>query len=156
MHRDFSIIIFPYIWLLQGTHCYFLKKNFENQPYFLLLQVLRPIVSRGTQAYGWSAFLGGGCLSKESQPEFTRVSKKTTENSEQLGRQARPKIEPGTSRLPNFQRRAAQPLVRTKTDSLTSIPYPGFEPGTFGAAAGSPNHYCQPLSLVDKNQPSKD
>ena len=26
-----------------------------------------------------------------------------------------------------------------KMDSLTSMPYPGFKPGTFGAAAGFPN-----------------
>ena len=31
---------------------------------------------------------------------FMRVSKKTTENSERLGRQVRPEFEPGTSRLP--------------------------------------------------------
>ena len=33
-------------------------------------------------------------------PVFPRVSEKTTENLEKLGRQERPEIEPGTSRLP--------------------------------------------------------
>ena len=88
-------------------------------------QVLRPIVPLGIQAYGWSALRGG--LSKGSQPVFTSVSEKTTENSEPknikttniitnititkniitpyslsegLGLQARSRIEPGTSRLP--------------------------------------------------------
>ena len=39
-------------------------------------------------------------LSMGSQTVFTRVSEKTTENSEKLGQQARPGFEPGTSRLP--------------------------------------------------------
>ena len=39
-------------------------------------------------------------LSKGSQPVFTQVLEKTTENSEQLGRQARPGFEPDTSHLP--------------------------------------------------------
>ena len=29
----------------------------------------------------------------------------------------------------------------TKTDSLTSMPYPVFEPRTIGSAAGFPNHF---------------
>ena len=41
-----------------------------------------------------------GGLPKESQLVFTRVSEKTTEYSEGIGRQARPRIEPVTSRLP--------------------------------------------------------
>ena len=41
----------------------------------------------------WRAFL------KDSNQYFTRVSKKTTENSEWLDRQAQPGIEPGTSHL---------------------------------------------------------
>ena len=45
--------------------------------------------------------LGGG-LSKGSQPVFIRVSEKTTENSEWLGRQGRPGFEPDASRLPVF------------------------------------------------------
>ena len=39
-------------------------------------------------------------LSKGSYPVPKRVSEKTTENSERLGRQVRPGFEPGTSRLP--------------------------------------------------------
>ena len=35
----------------------------------------------------------------------------------------------------------AQPLVGPWTDSLTPMPYPGLEFGTFGAVAGYPNHY---------------
>ena len=54
-------------------------------------------------------------------------------------RQARPGIELGTSRLPVFERRIAQPLVGPRTDNLTSMLYPEFEPGTFGE---------QPASLV--------
>ena len=45
-----------------------------------------------------SAFRGG--LSKGSYPVFTRVLEKTTENTERLGRQARPGFEPGITRLP--------------------------------------------------------
>ena len=41
----------------------------------------------------------------------------------------------------HFERRMAQQLVGLKTDSLTSMPYLGFEPGTFGAADGSSSHY---------------
>ena len=57
---------------------------------------LSPTVTRGT----------GGMSSvrvflRDPNP---RVLEKTTENSEQLGRQARPGIEPGTSRLPVFER----------------------------------------------------
>ena len=43
---------------------------------------------------------GNLLIPKESQPVFSRVSEKTTENSERLGQQVRPKIEPGTSHLP--------------------------------------------------------
>ena len=32
-------------------------------------------------------------------------------------------------------------MVGPRTDNLTSMPYLGFEPGTFGVAVGSPNHY---------------
>ena len=39
-------------------------------------------------------------LSKEFKLVFTQVSEKTTKNSERLGRQARPRIEHGTSRVP--------------------------------------------------------
>ena len=47
----------------------------------------------------WENVLRRG-LSKGSQPVFTCVSEKTTENSERLGRQTRPRIECGTLRLP--------------------------------------------------------
>ena len=50
---------------------------------------------------------GEGGFPKGSYPTFTRISKKTTENSERLGRQARPGIEPGISRLPVL---SAEPL----------------------------------------------
>ena len=39
-------------------------------------------------------------LSKGSQSVFKRVSEKSTENSKRLGRQARPRLESGTSRFP--------------------------------------------------------
>ena len=39
-------------------------------------------------------------LSKRSYPAFTGVLEKTTEDSERLGQQARPGIEPDISRLP--------------------------------------------------------
>ena len=35
------------------------------------------------------------------------------------------------------------------TDSLTSMPYTGFEPDTFDIAAGSPNHYTSWSAFVD-------
>ena len=82
-----------------------------------------------------------GGLSMGSQSVFTSVSEKTTENSERLGRQARPGVEPGTSRLPIFERKTAQLLVGPRTYSLTSMLYPGIEPETFGAAAGFLSHY---------------
>ena len=66
-----------------------------------------------------------------------RVSEKTTENFEQLGRQARPEIEPGTSRLLVLECRTAQPLVEPRMDSLTSMPYLGFEPGMYNVIAGT-------------------
>ena len=80
-----------------------------------------------------------GCLFKGSQPVFTQVSEKTTENSERLGRQARPRNEPGTSRLPVFER---SHWWGQRTDSSTPMPYPGYEPGTFGSAAGFPNCFA--------------
>ena len=61
-----------------------------------------------------------------------------------LGQQVRPRIEHNTFRLP-FYRRTTQPLVGPRTDSLTSMPYPGFKPKTFGAAAGFSN-YCTACS----------
>ena len=60
------------------------------------------------------------------------------ENSERLRRQARPGIEPDTSRLPVFLKcKAAQPLVGPRTDSCNMHLYPEFEYETSGAAAGS-------------------
>ena len=76
-----------------------------------------------------------------SLPVFKRISEKTTEISKRLGRQARPGVEPGTSRFQVFECRIAQPLAGPKTGSLASMPYPRYEPGTFGAAASfSSNH----------------
>ena len=58
-------------------------------------------------------------------------------------------VKPGTSRLPVLKRRTAQPLVGPRTGTvLTSMPYPGFEPGTFGKTAGFPN-YCTAWSAFD-------
>ena len=71
----------------------------------------------------WGALRGD--LSKGSEPVFTRVSKKTTENSECLGPQARPGTEPGTSRLPVLKRRTAQPLVGPRTESFNIYALPG-------------------------------
>ena len=41
-----------------------------------------------------------GGLYKGSEPVFTGILKKTTENFERVGRQAQPRIEHGTSRQP--------------------------------------------------------
>ena len=51
-------------------------------------------------AVGGEPSMGGGCLSKRSLFVFTGISEKTTEDSKRLGSQARPGIEPGTSRVP--------------------------------------------------------
>ena len=51
-----------------------------------------------TRKNRWNALHGG--ISKGSYPVFKRVSEKTTGNSKRLGREARPEIEPGTSRQP--------------------------------------------------------
>ena len=59
------------------------------------------------------------------------------ENSERLSRQARPGIEHGTSYQPVLENRTVLPLVGPRTDSLTSMPYPGMEPGTFSAVCPS-------------------
>ena len=55
--------------------------------------------------------------------------------------QARLGIESVTFCLPVLKRRTAQPLGGPRTDSFNFHPYPGFEPGTFNAAAGFPSHY---------------
>ena len=47
------------------------------------------------------------------------------ENSERLGRHARPRIEPGTSCLPFLKHRIAQPLLGPKTDSFNIHALPG-------------------------------
>ena len=51
---------------------------------------------------------------------FTRVSEKTTENSERLGRQARPRNEHGTSRLPIFEHSTVF-LAQNKDRKINSI-----------------------------------
>ena len=63
------------------------------------------------------------------------------ENFERLGQQARPGFEPGIFRLPVLERRTTYPLVGPRMGSLTSMPYPGFEHGTFVVAGGFPSHY---------------
>ena len=62
------------------------------------------------------------------------------ENSERLGRQTRPSVEPVSSFLTFFSGGTALPLVGRRTDILTSMPYPGIELGTFGTSVGIPNH----------------
>ena len=52
----------------------------------------------GPRPIGGLLSMGG--LSKGSWQVFKRASEKTTENSERLSRQALPRFEPGTSRLP--------------------------------------------------------
>ena len=61
----------------------------------------------GTWASRGIALRGGGGFYKGSQKVFMRVSEKTSENSERLGRHVRLGIEPGTSRLPDL---SAEPL----------------------------------------------
>ena len=80
-----------------------------------------------------------GVFLRNSSPYSREFRRKTTENSERLGQQARPGIEPGTSCLLIFERRTTLPLVGPRTDRLPSMPYPGFEPETFGVATGSPS-----------------
>ena len=72
---------------------------FEHQQFLLMAFNLLPRPINEVPS------LGG--LSKGCEPVFTRVSEKTTENSERIGRQARLGFEPGTSRLPVFR---AEPL----------------------------------------------
>ena len=52
-----------------------------------------------------------GVFLRDPSPHLREFRKKTTENSEQLGRQARPGFEPGTSRLPVLSV-TTPPLVR--------------------------------------------
>ena len=67
---------------------------FEHQQFLLMAFNLLPRPINEVPS------LGG--LSKGCEPVFTRVSEKTTENSERIGRQARLGFEPGTSRLPGL------------------------------------------------------
>ena len=55
-----------------------------------------------------------GIILKGAKPVFMRVSEKTTENSERLGRQERPGVESETCRLPVLECRIEQPLVTTE------------------------------------------
>ena len=50
----------------------------------------------------------------------------------------------------SFEHRTAQPLVGPRTDSLTSMPSPGFEPRTFGSAGSfirQNNWHVLPITL---------
>ena len=60
------------------------------------------------------------------------------ENSERLGRQARPGIEPGTSRQPVLKRRIAQPLVGPRTDSIVIHVLPGIRTRDLWCSSGLP------------------
>ena len=87
---------------------------------------LRPIVSWGTQAYGWDA-LRGGVFLREPSPylrQFRRKPRKTPKG--QVYKRDR-----GLNlALPVYQfseRRTVQPLLGPRTDNLTSMPYPGFK-----------------------------
>ena len=60
---------------------------------------LRPIVTQGLRPKG--VVLSVGVFLRDPSPT-KQLLEKTTENSEQLGRRARPRIELGTSRLPIF------------------------------------------------------
>ena len=40
----------------------------------------------------------------------------------------------------SFEHRTAQALVGPRMNNLISLAYPGFEPGTFGAAAGEEDY----------------
>ena len=80
----------------------------------------------------WEVFL------RDPSPYLCEFRKKNTENSKRLGRQARPGIESGTSRLPALSAEPRSHWWGQRRTVWTSMPYPEFEPGTFGAAAGSP------------------
>ena len=75
------------------------------------------------------------------------LREKTMGNSERLGGQARPGIEPSTSRVPVLVRRSTQPLMGPRMENLTFMPLLGFKPGTFRAAVSSPNH-CTAWSAI--------
>ena len=86
---------------------------------------------------GWVASVG--VFLKDPNPYFREVRRKPqkTPNDEVDKHE-----EDSTWHFPstNFERRTAQSVVGTRTGSLTSMPYPGIEPGTFSAAAGTPSH----------------
>ena len=73
--------------------------TFNLTDLYFWLQDLRPIVRLWDLGLQVKCPLQGQSLSKGSYPLFTRVSEKTTENSERLGRQAQQRFKPGTSRL---------------------------------------------------------
>ena len=77
--------------------------------------------------------LSVGIFLRDPSPYLREFRRKTTENTER--RQSRSRIESGTSRLHFLEQ------VGLSTDSLTSMPYLGFEPGTLGVLTSSPNHY---------------
>ena len=77
-----------------------------------------------------------------------QVSEKTAENSKQLSQQARPGIEPCTSRQPVLSAEPRSHWWSQGRTALTSMPYPGFEPGTFGAAAGKITNGIKPMSYI--------
>ena len=60
-----------------------------------------------------------------------QVSEKNMENSERLVRQARLGIEPGTSRLPDLERKTAQQLAGPRMDNFTSCITRDSNPGSF-------------------------
>ena len=85
----------------------------------LLRYIICPLV--GPRTIGGVPSEGG--LSKGFYPVITRVSENTTENSEQLGRQARPGFEPGTSRLPVLSV-TTLPLVEREHGGKEDMPLP--------------------------------
>ena len=59
-----------------------------------------------------------GVFLRDPNPYLLKLRKKTTENSERLGRQARNWIEPGTSRLPALR---TEPLPGHLKDKIYNI-----------------------------------
>ena len=82
-----------------------------------------------------------GAFLRDPSPYLRVFRRKTTENSERLGRQVRPGIEPGTSRLPVFERRTTLLLLGAKDGQFDIHALHRIRTGTFGAAAGFPYHY---------------
>ena len=95
-----------------------------------------------------------GVFLRDPSPYLCESLRKTRKTPNGQCRQARPGIEPGTSRLQVLQRRTAQSLVGPRTDNVTSMPQPGFEPRTFIVAAGFPNH-CTAWSAKTKREEDK-